>query len=156
MTRLLVATLTVVVVTLPGHMAFAQGWPGGGGRNSWLEGGPMLPMLIKGGELTDAQRGQVKQIVANHRPQFEGLVKQLRAARETLDTRLFGKDAVTAADVTPTVQQISQLRSQLMQESLLVALEIRNIMTPDQLAKAAQFRERLSALRQEMQSLVGR
>jgi len=116
----------------------------------------MLPLMIKGAELTDAQRAQVKQIVANHRPQFESLVKQLRAARENLEARLFGKDTVTAADLAPALQQIGQLRSQLMQESLLVALEIRSIMTPDQLAKAAQFRDRLSALRQEMQSLVGR
>src|SRR3990172_4509968 len=54
------------------------------------------------------------------------------------------------------VQQIGQLRVQLTQEALQVALEIRAVLTPEQLARAEQIRHKLKDLRSEMRSLLGR
>src|SRR2546425_5218161 len=50
-------------------------------------GGPMLPVLIEGAGLNAAQQAQVRQILANHRPQVQSLVTQLSMAREALATR---------------------------------------------------------------------
>ena len=58
-----------------------------------------------------------------------------------------------AEDLTGQVQRAAQLREQLMQEGLKVALEVRALLTPDQLAKAAQLKDRVRALRAEMRSL---
>lgn len=144
----------VCIVLLGSGTAFAQGWGARGGP--WRYGnGPMLSVLVKGAGLSDAQRAQLRQIVSAHRPQFESLAGQFRAARQALDARLYGADPVTAADLEPAIQQIHQLRGQLMQESLQVALEIRAMLSPEQLAKAAHLRQRLSELQREIRSLVG-
>lgn len=115
----------------------------------------MLPLLVKGASLTDAQQAQVKQIVESHRPQFQGLLNQLRTAREQLAEKLYAPGPVKAEDLAPLMQQIGQLRGQLTQEGLQVALEIRGVLTPEQLAKAGQTRRRFNELRAEMRGLLG-
>jgi hypothetical protein len=62
---------------------------------------------------------------------------------------------VSPDDLSAIRQQISQLRDQLGQEGLQTALEIRNVLTPDQLAKAAQIRQRMQELQAEMRGLMG-
>lgn len=125
---------------------------GGGGHGRFHM---MLPLLVKGAGLTDAQQAQVKQIVASHRPQFEGLLSQLRTAHEQLAEKLYAPGPVKAEDLAPLKEQISQLRGQLTQEGLQVALEIRGVLSPEQLAKAGQTRRRFNELRAEMRSLLG-
>lgn len=113
-----------------------------------------LSLLVRGAGLTEAQRAQVKQIVASHRPKFEALQRQLRAAREQLDEKLYAPGPVKAEDLAPLTQQIGKLREPFMQESLQVALEVRQVLTPDQLAKAMLRRQRLNELRAEMRQLL--
>ena len=134
----------------------AFGRPPGGRDMGWGHGGDemSLPLLVRGVGLTEAQRAQVRQIVASHRPKFEVLQRQLRAAREQLAEKLYAPGPVKAEDLTPLAQQIGKLREPLMQESLQVALEVRKVLTPDQLAKAMQRRQRLNVLRAEMRSLL--
>lgn len=115
----------------------------------------MFPILLRGVDLTDAQRAQVRQIVGAHRPEFQRIAGQLRTTRETLTAKLYGPDPIQSADAALLVDQIEKLRTQLTQEGVQVALEIRNVLTADQLAKAAQIRQRLSDLRAEMRSLMG-
>ncbi len=129
---------------------------GGYGMDSGHGGfGMMLPLFVKGAGLTEAQQAQVKQIVANHRPQFQGLVSQLRAAHTQLADKLYAPGPVKAEDLAPLTQQITQLRGQLAQEGLQVALEVRGVLTPEQLAKAGQTRKRFNELRAEMRGLLG-
>jgi Spy/CpxP family protein refolding chaperone len=147
-----VAVIGGCLVVLAASPAFAQAGRHGG-SGAW--GGPGLSTLVRAAGLTDAQQAQVKQIVANHRPQFQALIGQLRTAREALDAKLYGADPVSAADVEPALQQISQIRNQLAHESLQVALEVRSLLSPDQLAKAAQVKQRLTELQREMHTLLG-
>lgn len=118
-------------------------------------GGPILPMLLEGIGLSVAQQVQVRQIVANHRPQVQSLVAQIRALREELAAKLYGPDPVNVVVLTPLLQQVNQLRGQLTQERIQVTLEIRDLLTPDQLARATQIRQRLNEWRAEMQTLPG-
>jgi len=126
-------------------------------RGGWWGGQEIFPlrMILRGVGLTDAQQGQVRQIVASHRPRFQELRSQLRANTQALADKLYGPGPVTADDLAALRQQIGQTRDQLGQEALQTALEIRNVLTPDQLAKAAQIRQRMQELRAEMQSLTG-
>ncbi len=134
----------------------AFGRPPGGRDAGWERGGDglSLPLLLRGAGLTEAQRAQIRQIVTSHRPKFVALLRQLRAAREQLAEKLYAPDPVKPEDLTPLTQQIGKLREPLMQESLQVALEVRKVLTPDQLAKAKQRRQRLNELRTEMRSLL--
>jgi len=139
--------------------AFAQqgggfGWQGGRGHGSGLS--MSLPLVVKGVGLTEAQQAQVKQIVGAHQAQFRALLAQLRSAHEQLGEKLYAPGPLQADDVAPLVQQIGQLRVQLTQEALQVALEIRAVLTPEQLARAEQIRHKLKDLRSEMRSLLGR
>ncbi len=134
----------------------AFGRPPGGRDAGWERGGDAmsLPQLIRGVGLTEAQRSQIRQIVTSHRPKFEALQRQLRAAREQLDEKLYSPGPVKLEDLAPLTQQIGKLREPLMQESLQVALEVRKVLTPDQLAKAMRRRQRLNELRAEIRSLL--
>ena len=122
-----------------------------------MGGGPgkLLPLVLKGVDLTPEQQTQVKEIVVAHRPTFRGLVSQLREAHKELADKLFAPETVQEADLTPQVQRVIQLRQQLMQEGLKVALEVRGVLTPEQLAKASQLKDRMRALRTEMRGIFG-
>ena len=130
--------------------ATASGEGGGPGRHGMGWGGPILRSV----GLTDAQKTQIHQIIASHRSQFHALREQLRAARSQLGDQLYGTNPVTAATLAPLAQQIDKVREQLAQERLQVSLEIRGVLTSDQLAKATQIRLRLNQLRSQMRTLL--
>ena len=123
------------------------------GRGGWQRGSFMSPFMLRSLGLTDAQRAQVRQVVMNHRPRFQELNRDLRDTRTQLNDRLLASAAVQPGELAPLTQRIGQLREQLSAESLQVALEIRNILTPEQIAKAADVRRRMNELRMEMHQL---
>ena len=155
--RALVGLLVVGLWTAPAAAQSAGGPGSGPGMQGYgaRGGGFMLPLLIKGVGLTDAQQAQVRQIVSAHRPQFQALRGQLQAVQDQLAQKLYTPGTLAATDLDPLRQQIGQLREQLTQEGLQVALEVRGVLTAEQLAKAGQTWQRLSELRSEMRSLVG-
>jgi Spy/CpxP family protein refolding chaperone len=150
---------TAAAVLIAGFLgtAYAQPHPGFRGPRAGMMGegaGMTLPLLLRGANLTADQKTQVQQIVGNHRATFQSLFSQLRAAQDQISSKLLSTGAVSESDLAPQLQQISTLRSQLAEEGLRVALEIRSILTPDQLAKAAQFKTQMQSLRSQMKSLM--
>ncbi|HWO44605.1 MAG TPA: Spy/CpxP family protein refolding chaperone [Methylomirabilota bacterium] len=143
-----VALSVIVAMVLWSAAAFGQDAGPSWHSRSW--GGPILRSV----GLSDAQKAQVRQIIANHRPQFRALRGQLQTAQSQLDDQLYGSNAVSTASLSPLAQQIAQLRTQLAQERLQVALEIRSVLTPDQQAKAAQIRLQLTQLRSQIRTLL--
>jgi Spy/CpxP family protein refolding chaperone len=157
MTRLVkIFAVSAAALLFASAPALAQdaGAAGPGGWRGSPHGRSPLASLVRGAGLSDPQREQVRQIVAAHRDQFRNLAGQLRQAQQALRDKLYGADAVTAVDLAPLTQQIDLLRGQLTQESLQVALEVRGVLTPDQLAKVAARESRLRDLRAEMRSLM--
>ena len=140
-----------LLILLAGTTAWAQS-PGMWGRGG--HGGPHMLGLIRSVGLTEAQQAQVRQIAGNHRVRFRTLSSELRAAQEVLTTKLYSPDQVTSDDLSPLLRQIEQLRGDLGRESAQVALEIRGVLTPEQLQKAAQLHQRLSDLRAETRKLL--
>jgi Spy/CpxP family protein refolding chaperone len=118
------------------------------------EEGLLLPLLVKGAGLTEVQQAQLKQLVTSHRLRFDALQGQLRTAREQLVEKLYSPGPLKTDDLTSLTQPIGKLRESLAHESLQVALEVRKMLTPEQLAKAKQRRQRLNELRAEMRSLL--
>jgi Heavy-metal resistance len=119
-------------------------------------GGMLLRLLYKVG-LTDDQKAQVKQILANHRTTLRSLRSQLQMNREQLSDLLLGASPLTSDD--PQLQSLAQtatdLHGKIANESLQAMVEVRAILRPDQLAQAAQLQDQLCALRKEMHSLLG-
>ena len=117
--------------------------------------GIALPLLLRGANLTADQKSQVQQIMANHRVTLRDLFSQLRAAQDQMANKLFSTARLQEADLAPQVQQIAQLRNQLADEGLRVVLEIRGVLTPEQLAKASQLKSQMQSLHSQMRSLWG-
>src|SRR5207245_6714273 len=78
------------------------------------------------------------------------LIGQLRQAQRELADRLFAPGNLQEADLGPQLQRIASLREQLVQENAKIALEVRAILTPEQLARAAQVKARMRQRHDEM------
>lgn len=121
----------------------------GGGR-----GDGELWLMIRASNLTPEQQTRVRAILSAHRKSASPLVEQLRQAQQELGTKLLAPGQVQAADLQPQLQRIGQLRDQLAQDSAAAALEVRAVLTPEQLARVAQTKDRLKQLREEMRQLM--
>ena len=111
--------------------------------------------MLHGLDLTDAQKSEVHKIVKANWAQMKPVMQQARALHEQIVTKLTGTEAVTQADLTPLVQQEEQLRTQLDTARVSTALQIRGLLTPAQLAKAASTHQQLEALHEQERAIVG-
>ncbi len=116
--------------------------------------GMLLPLMLRSAELTPDQQAKVREVIAAHRATTRAVVEQLRQAQADLADKLFAPGALQEADLAAQLQQIGQLRAQLLQASARVALEVRTLLTPEQLAKAAQVKDRMRTLESEMRQLL--
>ena len=144
--------IAVSLWALPGHAQLRSG-PHERGGIAGDGTGIALPLLLRGANLTADQKVQVQQIMANHRATLRDLFSQLRAAQDQMANKLFSTAKLQEADLAPQAQQIAQLRNQLADEGLRVVLEIRGVLTPEQLAKASQLKSQIQSLHNQMRSL---
>jgi len=112
-------------------------------------------MILRKLDLTPDQHAQIHKIMESDHASLRDLVHQLEAANRELADKLFVAGDLQAADLAPQAQKITDLRRQLMEHGLKTALAIRGVLTPDQLAKAAELKTRLEKLRSEMRELMG-
>ena len=148
--------MLIALVVLAGSWAPARAQSGmamhgrgAGGRDAAM----MLPLLLQGANLTPEQDAKVRQILSARRAASQALVEQLRQAQDELADKLFAAGSLKEADLQPQLQKIAQLREQLLRESAKVGLEVRAILTPEQLGKAAQAKDRMRQLQNEMRQL---
>jgi Spy/CpxP family protein refolding chaperone len=117
--------------------------------------GKLLPVLLKEIEMTQEQNQRVAEIIASHRGKFQTLFNQLRTANQDLVNQLIVAGEIKAEDLAPQVQRITDLREQLLVEGLYAVLEVRQVLTPEQRAKAVQIKDQLQTLRNTMSGLLG-
>lgn len=113
-----------------------------------------LALMVRAAGLTPEQHAKVRAILSAHRAGMRSLIEQLRQAQQELGTRLLSPGQIQTADIQPQLQRISQLRDQLAQGSAQAALDVRAVLTPEQLARVAQAKERLKQLRDEMRQIM--
>lgn len=143
----------------PGPRGPGPGFPGPGmpGPGGMIDGpATMLPFLLRGVNLTAEQHARIQQIMANQHGAFRELFDQMGAVQEKLADKLFTPGRLQESDLSQLTQQLSQLRNQLAQEGLRVMLEVRGVLTPEQLAKAAELRQQMQALQTQMRNLFER
>jgi periplasmic protein CpxP/Spy len=149
------ATGVALMALLATSVAWAQG-PGGGGPFGGRGGrGPMGPGLaLQALNLTDAQRGQVREIRERFREQGKALSQRLREAadkqRQAIETLPVNETLITSATQDMTQAQVDVA----IQEARLHA-ELWSVLTPEQQAQATKLRAerkaRMEARRQEFQ-----
>ena len=156
-TRTIAAAL-LVASTATGALAQSPpggpGAPFGGMRETMGRSDGELWLMIRAANLTPEQQAKVRGILSTHRTTTRPLIQQLRQAQQELGAKLLAPGPLQPADLQPQLGLISQLRDQLAQDGAQAALEVRAVLTPEQLARAAQTKERLSQLREEMRQLV--
>ncbi|HEU4439258.1 MAG TPA: periplasmic heavy metal sensor [Methylomirabilota bacterium] len=113
-----------------------------------------LWLLIRSANLTPEQQTKVREILSAHRSTARPLIEQLRQAQQELGAKLLAPGAVQSGDIEPLLLRIGQLRDNLALDSAQAVLEVRAVLTPEQIARAAQTRERLRQLRDEMRQLT--
>jgi len=149
-----VATTTLGLATVHARPRFGMGsepmmGPGG------LDGpAMMLPLLLRSANLTDEQEAQVQKIMADRRTQTRALVREMRAGQAALLDKLFAAGDLKANDLKPELDRLTRARAQLMDHAVTTALDIRKVLTPEQLARTAKIKDRMRALHDQMRELV--
>ena len=157
MKRCSIVLVGLVALSLWSTVAYGQHRLGMGQRRMMGDDpGMMLPLLLRGIDLTPEQETQVKEVMAAHRATLRTLFGQLRAANEEIASKILTPGDVKEEELTSKVQHAASIRGQIMQEGLKAMLEVRGVLTSEQLAEAAQLKERLQALRAEMRSLFAK
>ncbi len=146
------AALLVAAWVLP-PAAHAQGPAARAWRGGWGSG-LMLGVPVRSLNLTPDQQNQVRPILSAYRSSARPIIQQLRQAQRSLADHLLAPGQLQGADLQPQLQQISQLRAQLLQLSAQATMDIRNLLTSDQLASAAQTKDKLRDLRSQMHQLL--
>jgi len=117
-------------------------------------GGPGMEFL-RAIDLSETQKAQVHDLMKSSWESTKPLMEKMRAAHEAAITALLGSGAVTADTLRPNVEQEAALRQQLDTIHLNTMLQLRSILTPEQLAQAAARHAQLEQLRTEEHSLMG-
>ena len=149
----LLATLILAATCAVPATAMAQPFgPSGHGD------GPMLMplmMVLRQAKLTPDQQTKVHQIMATSFTQAQPLMQQLHAVHDQIADKLLSTGAVSAADIAPLQQQEGKIHQQLDQQMLAAALQIRGLLTPEQLSRVSDLHTKLKSLREQMHALIG-
>ena len=148
-----VAVSTLGLATVHARSRFGMGagpmmGPGGDGPAM------MLPLLLRSAKLTDEQEAQVQKIMADRRAQTRALVREMRAGQAALLDKLFAAGDLKVGDLKPELDRLTRAREQLMDHAVTTALDIRKVLTPEQLARTAKIKDRMRALHDQMRELV--
>ena len=157
MVTMMTVAMLMGAAALAGPAAGQGMGPDMGRGGPWGRDGSMaLPFLIRSANLTPEQETKVRTILSAHRTTTRNALEQLRRAQDELADKLLAAGHVQSADLQPQLLQIGQLREQLLQDSAQIALEVRAVLTPEQLAKAGQVKARMKQLQSEMHHLFER
>jgi protein CpxP len=132
-----------------------QGMMGPGGPG--MRGGPggrggMFGAGLRGIDLTDAQREQVRAIMESHRDEQKAIGDRMQAARKALHEAI-AADAVDEGAIRAKAGEIGAVEADAAVLQAKIRAEVFGILTPEQAAKAKAFR---SQMEQRMKDGRGR
>jgi Spy/CpxP family protein refolding chaperone len=139
----------VALITLSLFGALTAYGHGRRGHHFGHEGAGFPFRVLKDLDLTTEQQTQIDGIWKTHRETIRPLWSELRTIRTDITNKLLSPGEVTAADFTQQTERVAQLEAQLFRERLAAGVEVRNVLTPDQLTKAAEIMAKKQALRAE-------
>jgi Spy/CpxP family protein refolding chaperone len=144
------AALAAAALALPG-LASAQPM-----EHGWHHGGPGDDMeFLHGLNLTDAQKEQAHSLMKAAFAQAKLLMEQMHTLREQHITLLLTAGS-TKEQLAAVLHQEESVRNELDSQRLTTALQLRSLLTPEQLAQAADLHTKLEALHeQERQTIEG-
>ncbi len=111
--------------------------------------------MLHGLDLTPDQRGHVHDIIHGAFDQARPLLEKMRTLRGQLEDAMLASGNVTEDQLKPLMQQKEQLRTQLDQIRLEAMLKVRAVLTPQQIAHAAELHRKLADLRAQERAILG-
>lgn len=103
-------------------------------------------------DLSDAQRGQVKQVIASEKPTLIPLVQQLVETKQQILHEVSG-GTFDQAKISALASQQSQTQTELNVEKAKIMAQIFNLLTADQKTRAVNFlQKRASRFEQHLQN----
>jgi len=124
------------------------------GSRTGATSGRTLSIMLRSSALTPDQKSQVQAILSSRRLAARALIRDLRQAQDDLSDKLLSSGPLGLSDLEPQLSKISQVRDKLVQNSAQTTLDIRAVLTPEQLARASQVKDRLRELRSEIRQLL--
>jgi ferredoxin-NADP reductase len=115
---------------------------------------PPVMMGLQAAHLSADQQKQVNQIVQSNHSQTAPLIDQLESVHKQIADKLLAPGAVSAGDLALLENRAAQLDAQIQQQALNASLQVRALLTPDQVARMAQFHQKMAALQAQMKSLM--
>ena len=153
MTKTFLAAGTLALVVAGSSGAFSHGMGGGDAcGHGGLPGGRRVLHALA---LSADQKQGVHDILREHRPTLAQLGANEMTARQAIADKLLGTGTVTQNDLDALVQKESKARTALMRERMATALEVRKVLTPEQIQKAATIHAGMKQLHDQMRQLLG-
>jgi Spy/CpxP family protein refolding chaperone len=134
----------LLAVTGVARAEWHHGGPGGGGGMEFLHGL----------NLTDAQKAQIKEIHKANWASMKTLMTQEHALREQEINQLLTAGNVTAEQMSSIVAQEEAVRNQIDAARMDSIIKMRNVLTADQLAKAATLHTQMEQIHAQEHSLM--
>jgi periplasmic protein CpxP/Spy len=118
---------------------------------------PIIPPIMMGlqaAHLTPDQQSRVNQILQSNHSQVRPLMDQLQSVHEQIADKLLSPGTVTTSDLRQLEEQAQHLDAQIQHQALDASVQIRALLTPDQVSRMAEFQKKMSALQEQMKNLM--
>ena len=148
---LVIGLVAVQLLVLVSTSAYGQGR----GRGRAMRGTfhMLSPRLAEAVGVTEEQQNQIQAIRETYRESFRTRRHQMREIRRDVALKLLSPGTVTVEDLAGQMEKLTALQNERRQAALKVALEIRGVLKEEQIAKAAEIREKVQALRAEIREV---
>lgn len=114
-----------------------------------------LMMLTRQANLTSDQQAKVHNIMRSNFSQAQPLLKQLRGVHDQIADKLMSTGTVSVSDLAPLQAQETQIQQQLDSQMMSTALQIRGLLSKEQLTRIANLHNQLKSLRAQIDELLG-
>ena len=115
--------------------------------------GLLSPRLLNALNLTPDQVTKIEAQKKSLTEANKAFVTEVTTLRNEVADKLYGPNPATEADVARQITKIADLREKILREGFRIALEVRHVLRPDQLAKAAAIRQQLLEIQGEVRGL---
>ncbi|MGH7848383.1 MAG: Spy/CpxP family protein refolding chaperone [Candidatus Binatia bacterium] len=141
----------VATILIAGSLGTAEGQvdpgmePGGEAKTEGTPSGAGLRALLRGVNLTGEQKTKMQEILQSQRSGLQDTYNRMRATQNEIGKRLLSAENLDESQLTTLLEQTLFLQNQLARRSFRTMLDIRNLLTAEQLAQGAKYREQLKA-----------
>lgn len=142
-----------LILTLVSSRAYGQANDAMSEARTVATFGLMSPRLLNSLNLTPDQVTKIEAAKNAFRQAQRAYLAEIRVLRKEVGDKLFGPNRVGDADVAAPITKIADLREKILREGFRIALDVRSALTPEQLAKAAQIRNQLQGIQEEVRGL---